>query len=132
MAVDFSYIGPTCQKIEDMIEYARPMLNRWPPFYRYTLGEDIYRQMILLLRLATKARLKYFNKTTLQELDTEKEILKMLVRQANKTSFADRNGQMRKLLNDHSYGVWSEKLVEIGKLIGGWIQGINKEKQPKE
>lgn len=132
MAVDFSYIGPTCQKIEDMIEYARPMLNRWPPFYRYTLGEDIYRQMILLLRLATKARLKYFNKTTLQELDTEKEILKMLVRQANRTSFADRNGQTRKLLNDHSYGVWSEKLVEIGKLIGGWIQGINKEKQPKE
>lgn len=70
MAVDFANIGPTCQKIEDMIAYARPMIGRWPVFYRYTLGEDIYRQMILLLRLATKARLRHYNKTTLQELDT--------------------------------------------------------------
>ena len=74
MAVDFGYIGPTCQKIEDMIAFARPIIGRWPPFYRYTLGEDVYRQMIQLLRLATKARLKYYNKTTLQELDTEKEL----------------------------------------------------------
>lgn len=124
MAVDFSYIGPTCQKIEDMIDYARPIISRWPPFYRYTLGEDIYRQMILLLRLATKARLKYYNKTTLQELDTEKEILKVFVRQANKTAFTDKSGNDRKLLSDHSYGVWAEKLVEIGKLIGGWLNAI--------
>ena len=49
MAVDFGYIGPTCQKIEDMIAFARPIIGRWPPFYRYTLGEDVYRQMIQLL-----------------------------------------------------------------------------------
>ena len=131
MAVDFGYIGPTCQKIEDMIAFARPIIGRWPPFYRYTLGEDIYRQMIQLLRLATKARLKYYNKTTLQELDTEKEILKVFIRQANKTAFTDKSGNDRKLLSDHTYGVWAEKLVEIGRLIGGWIQGVNKEKQPK-
>ena len=74
MAIDFSSVGPTCQKIEDLIEYARPILNRWPPFYRYTIGAQIYSELIYLLRLATKARLKYYNKTTLQELDTEKEI----------------------------------------------------------
>lgn len=130
MAADFSDIGPTCQKIEDMMGFARPIIGRWPPFYRYTLGEDIYEEMILLLRLATKARLKYYNKTTLQELDTEKEILKALVWQANKTEFTDKSGNKRKLLSDHSYGVWAEKLVEIGRLIGGWLQSIKEKSKP--
>ncbi len=128
---DYSDIGPTCQKIEDMIGFARPMIGRWPPFYRYTLGEDIYREMILLLRLATKARLKFCNKTTLQELDTEKEIVKVLVRQANQTEFTDKSGNKRKLLSDHSYGVWAEKLVEIGRLIGGWLQSIKDKEKDK-
>lgn len=131
MAVDFTNIGPTCQKIEDMIAYARPIIGRWPVFYRYTLGEDIYRQMILLLRLATKARLRHYNKTTLQELDTEKEILKTLIRLANGTEYGDKDGGRRKLLSDHSYGVWSEKMVEIGRLIGGWIASVTKEKDSK-
>ena len=131
MDIDFSSVGLTCQKIEDLIEYARPILNRWPPFYRYTIGEQIYLELISLLRLATKARLKYYNKTTLQELDTEKEILKALMRQANKTVFVDKKGEQRRLLSNHSYGVWAEKMVEIGKLIGGWIQSINKEKQER-
>lgn len=130
MAADSTDIGPTCQKIEDMMGFARPIIGRWPPFYRYTLGEDIYEEMILLLRLATKARLKYYNKTTLQELDTEKEILKALVRQANKTEFTDKSGNKRKLLSDHSYGVWAEKLVEIGRLIGGWLQSIKEKSKP--
>jgi len=131
MATNFNVIGPTCQKIEDMMGFARPIIGRWPPFYRYTLGENIYEEMILLLRLATKARLKHYNKTTLQELDTEKEILKVYVRQANATEFTDKSGQKRKLLSDHSYGVWSEKLMEIGRLIGGWILSIDKSKQEK-
>ena len=124
MAGDFSDLGPTCQKIEDMIDFARPIIQRWPPFYRYTLGEDIYRQMIILLRLATTARLKHYSKTTLQELDTEKEILKVFIRQANRAEYTDKSGKQRKVLSDHTYGVWSEKMVEIGRLIGGWIQSI--------
>lgn len=124
MEYNFSDIGPTCLKIEDMIDFARPIIQRWPPFYRYTLGEDIYRQMISLLRLATKARLKHYSKTTLQELDTEKEILKVFVRQANRATYTDKSGKERKVLSDNTYGVWAEKLAEIGRLIGGWIQSI--------
>ena len=81
-----------------------------------------------MLRLATKARLKYYNKTTLQELDTEKEILKIYLREANATKFRDKRGEQRKLLSDHTYGVWSEKVVEIGRLVGGWISSIKNEK----
>ena len=75
--------GPCCQKIDDMIQYARPIIERWPPFHKYTLGEDIMQEMYTMLRLATKARLRYMNKSTLSDLDTSKAVLDVLVRQAN-------------------------------------------------
>lgn len=117
--------GPCCQKIEDMIGYARPMIQRWPPFHKYTLGEEIMSEMLLMLRLATKARLRYMNKSTLHDLDTSKEVLKAFLRQANEVVFTDRTGQERRLLSNHSFCVWNDQLTEIGKLIGGWLAAVN-------
>ena len=118
----FQNEGPTCLKIGDMMRYGRETIARWPKFYREDLGADIKKTMREMLRLATKARLKYYSKTTLQELDTEKEILKMLLREANATEITVKGGGKRTLLADHSYGVWSGQVVEIGRLIGGWMQ----------
>lgn len=120
--------GPCCQKIEDMINYARPMIGRWPPFHKYTIGEDIMREMYLMLRLATRARLKYMNKSTLADLDISKAMLEVLVKSANDIEFTDRKGNKRRLLTDHSYGVWSGYIEEIGKLIGGWMKTVNDRK----
>ena len=105
MAGNFSNVGPTCQKIADMMKYGREIVDKWPRFYRDDLGVDIKREMREMLRLATKARLKYYSKTTLTELDTEKEILKVYLREANETTFRDKRGEMRKLLSNHTYGV---------------------------
>lgn len=126
MAVDYAYIGPTCQKIEDMMQYADGIIDRWPPYYKYTLGEEIQKSMLAMLRLATEARLKYYSKTTLQKLDTEKEILKAFLRRANAVEFTDRKNGRRRLLNDHSRCVWMERVDEIGRLIGGWMNGLEK------
>ena len=117
--------GPCCQKISDMMKYARPIINKWPPLYKYTIGEEIMREMLNMLRLSTKARLKYMNKSTLGELDTSKEVCKAFIHQANETEFADKTGNTRRLLSDRSFGVWSEQLNEIGRLIGGWISSVN-------
>lgn len=116
--------GPCCQKIEDMINYARPMISRWPPFHRYTLGEDIMREMYMMLRLATKARLRYMNKSTLAELDTSKAVLEVLVRSANGVVFTDRNGCKRRLITDRGFGEWTARITEIGALIGGWMSSV--------
>lgn len=118
--------GPCCQKIDDMIQYGRQIIARWPAFYKFTLGEDIYREMLLMLRLATKARLRHMNESTLADLDTSNAVLDTLIRQANRTVFTDKSGNQRRLLADHSFGVWSEKTREIGRLIGGWINAKNK------
>ena len=120
--------GPCCKKIDDMIQYARPMIARWPAFHKYTLGEDIMLEMYTMLRLATKARLRYMNRSTLADLDTSKAVLDVFVRQANSVIFTDRNGRERRLLTDQSFGVWSAKIAEIGALIGGWMNRVSDRK----
>lgn len=107
-----------------MLKYAQPVIGKWPPFYRYTLGEEIMNEMLLMLRLATKARLKYMNKSTLSDLDVSKAVLEAFVRQANEIEFTDRSGKKRRLITDSNFGEWSSRITEIGKLIGGWIQSV--------
>ena len=68
------------------------------------------------------------NKSTLGDLDTSKEIVSVLIGQANRIVFTDRRGNERRLLTDHSYGVWSEQIIEIGRLIGGWINSVSDRK----
>ena len=104
------------------------MIGRWPPFHKYTLGEDIMREMYNMLRLATRARLKYMNKSTLSDLDISKAILEILVESANDVEFEDRKGNKRRLITDHNFGVWSGYIDEIGKLIGGWIGAVKDRK----
>lgn len=116
--------GPCCQKISDMLCYARPIIERWPAFHKYTLGETILNEMYTMLRLSTKARLRYMNKSTLQDLDTSKAVLDVFVQEANRTVFTDRGGNQRRLLNDHSFGVWEDMIAETGRLIGGWMQAV--------
>ena len=122
---DRSNPGPCCQKIDDMIQYARPIVERWPSFHKRSLGVDIIQEMYTMLRLATKARLRYMNKSTLADLDTSKAVLDIFIQQANKIIFTDKSGKTRRLLTDQSYGEWSKKIDEIGALIGGWMNSVS-------
>lgn len=117
--------GPCCQKIDDMIQYARPIVERWPSFHKRSLGVDIMQEMYTMLRLATKARLRYMNKSTLADLDTSKAVMDIFIQQANKIIFTDKSGKTRRLLTDQSYGEWSKKIDEIGALIGGWMNSVS-------
>lgn len=121
MDTDYSNPGPTCQKIEDLIRWVRPIVRRWPRVDRETLGEDLMNALRMMLRLATKARLHYYNRSTLRDLDIEKEIAKVFMHEASKTSYTDKRGNVRYLIEAHSFGVWCSMIEEIGRLIGGWI-----------
>lgn len=118
--------GPCCQKIEDMILYSNDVIGKWPAYYKRTIGTVICNEMLLMLRLATKARMRHMNKSTLADLDTSKGTLEALVRVANRTVFTDKSGKRRRLLRDQNFGVWSDKIDEIGRLIGGWTNSVKR------
>lgn len=103
------------QKIYDMMEYAYLSLAQFPKSEKYALATDIKRCMDAMLERCIEAQKKYFKKTTLQDLDVEIAKLKTYIRLSYNLGF----------LPPKKYEVWSEKVVEIGKMLGGWLKTVN-------
>ena len=103
------------QKIFDMMEYGYQALAQYPKSEKFALVTDIKRSMDTMLERCIEAQKKYFKKTTLQELDIAIVKLKAYLRLSYALGFLP----MKK------YEIWSGKLVEIGKMLGGWIKAVN-------
>ena len=108
------------QKVYDMILYAYPALEQMPKSQKFSLAQDIKMCMDKILRLVITANKKYTKKSTLQELDIEVEALKVYIRVATDLTY----------LPLKKYEVWSGMLVEIGKMVGGWIRSQREAKEP--
>ena len=100
------------QKTFDMMEYAYLALAQYPKGEKYALVVDIKRCMDTILEREIEAQKKYHKKTTLQSLDIELMKLRAYIRLSHRLKF----------LPPKKYEVWSGYLVEIGKMLGGWIK----------
>ncbi len=114
----------TGQKVEDMIDYADPLIQKWPNVYKYSLGERMLTMMYEISELCTAAELKHFKKTTLTDIDIKKAQLQKLVRRAQRTKHKDKGGNERQLLTMQNYETWSAKIAEIGRILGSWIKSV--------
>lgn len=97
------------QKIYDMILYGNICLKQFPKSERYVLAEDIRKSMYRLLELSVRLNKKYYKKTTLQDTDTELEVLRTFIRLS-----VDKE---MKYLSIKKYENWSKMLNEIGRII---------------
>lgn len=104
------------QKTFDMINYAYPALAQYPKGEKFALVADIKRCMDVMMERIIEANKKYYKKTTLQELDVEVEKLKAYVRLSYNLGF----------LPPKKYEQWSGLVVEIGRMVGGWIKSVSK------
>jgi hypothetical protein len=95
-----------------MIEYAYGALAQFPKSEKYALAVDIKKTMGNIHRLVITASKKYYKKTTLQDLDIEIMVLKHQIRLAHRLKFLP----LRK------YEHWGGLVVEIGRMLGGWIK----------
>lgn len=102
------------QKVQDMMEYAYPALAQFPKAEKFSLAQDIRHCMNQVLELTITEDKKYTKATTLEKLDIENEKLKIYIRLAMRLKY----------ISFHTYEVWSGKLVEIGKMIGGLIKSV--------
>lgn len=108
------------QKIYDMILYAYPALEQMPKSQKFSLAQDMKHCMNEIMRLTISANKKYTKRTTLQELDVEVASLKIYLRIAYDLRY----------LPPKKYEVWSGMLVEIGKMVGGWIKSQREAAEP--
>ena len=108
------------QKIYDMILYAYPALEQMPKSQKSSLAQDMKHCMDRIMRLTISANKKYTKRTTLQELDVEVAALKIYLRIAYDLRY----------LPSKKYEVWSGMMVEIGKMVGGWIRSQREAAEP--
>jgi four helix bundle protein len=106
-------------KCREMMLYGYQALKQFPKHEKHVLGAEIRLSMLQLQRLVITAFKRYHKKTTLTDLDIELAILKRQVRLAKDLRYLD----LKK------YQHWIEKLVEIGRMIGGWIKSVKPKQQ---
>lgn len=104
------------QKVFDMMKYGYQALAQFPKSEKFALVADIKRCLHLILERVIEANKKYYKKTTLQELDVEVTKLKAYLRLSHELGF----------LPPKKYELWSAMVVEIGKMIGGWIKSAQR------
>lgn len=103
------------QKIEDMMEYAYPVLQQFPKSEKYAMAADLKRCMDIMLERCVEAEKAYYKKTTLRELDVAVAKCKTYVKMAYRLKFM--SYKKFEIINDY--------LTQIGKMVGGWIKTMN-------
>lgn len=106
------------EKTKEMITYGNQALLSFPKCERFSLVVDIKRCMYEIMRLCIVANKKYYKKTTLQDLDIEIEVLRGFL------AYAVSPGVQ--YLSIRKYEIWSKKVNELGKILGGWIKSQKK------
>ncbi|MCL1161514.1 diversity-generating retroelement protein Avd [Shewanella chilikensis] len=107
------------EKCREMMMYGYQAIKQFPKHERHVLGAEIRLSMLQLQRLIITAFKRYHKKTTLTDLDIELAILKRRVRLAKDLRY----------INIKRYEIWVGQLVELGKMIGGWIRSVNAKQQ---
>lgn len=104
------------QKWEDMTQYAYIMLRNIPKSERFTLGAEIRVMLWAGVRLIVKANYSMNKLPLLMETDVTIKILQAMIR----------TGHGLKIIDNKKYEIISAHLVEIGKMLGGWIKSQKK------
>ncbi|HAY23406.1 MAG TPA: diversity-generating retroelement protein Avd [Desulfobacterales bacterium] len=91
------------QKWEDMAVYAYGALRQFPKSERFTLGAELRECLWKGLKLIVKAN---------NELDSEIKTMLALLRVAHGLN----------IIPPKKYELWAGMLVEIGKMLGGWLK----------
>lgn len=103
------------EKCMTMIKYGYVLLKQFPRYEKHGLAAEIRSTMWRVHRLIITAIKRYHKKTTLTDLDIELTLLKRQARISLELGHID----VRR------YQIWSAQLVEMGKMVGGWIKHVH-------
>lgn len=100
------------QKTKDAMKYLYTSWVKYPRSEKLGFVVDYKKCLFQFLIYIITAQKKYYKKTTLQDADVQLELLRL---------FNDLSYDMR-FIDEKRYQLISERLNEIGRLLGGWIK----------
>ena len=106
---------PIERSVHDMMVYAyQTPLKQFPKTEKFGMVSDIKKCMHDLVWNLEELKRHYQKKTTLRELDVAVNVLKKYVRLAYDLKF----------IAPKHYDIWSGKIGEIGKQVGGMVKEV--------
>jgi hypothetical protein len=99
-------------KTYDYMNWLFPITMQFPKSQRFVLAQRIENTVLSLLELIIEGNVSRHKVPLIQQALVKLEILHILLRFAKDQRF----------LNLKRYEVSSKKLVEIGRLLGGWLR----------
>lgn len=107
---------PIIRAYYEFLVWFVPKIARFPRDQRFTLGERMEKSLFLGLELLIRARYASQKLELLDQLNVELEVVRFQIRLAKDL----------KCLPVKAYGDASEKLVALGKQLGGWMKQQSK------
>jgi four helix bundle protein len=98
------------QKLVDLTVYAIPILNKMPKNQRFVLAQQIQNKMLDMVTGVIEANKARDKAALIDKLDTELDKLRFLVRVSHQLA----------LIKSEQYEQLAKRMIEIGKMIGGW------------
>ena len=113
---------PIVQKVYDFYKELRMVIEKMEKKDKYTLGEKMEKTTLDFLELLIEASLspKDWKIDPLSKSAVKLDFLKILIRL----------GQESKTIPTQKYLSLEGKLIETGKMLGGWIKSVKTEKTP--
>jgi hypothetical protein len=104
------------EKMHDLLLYTLPQLSKFPRDQKFILADRIEGHLLDVLELLITAYYSTREEKTahLKRVNLELEKLRHLIRLSSRL----------KCLSIKSYGVISEKVNEIGVMVGAWMKAV--------
>ena len=99
------------QKIYDFTLWLYPIINRFPKSQRFVLGQKIENRLVEMLEAVASAAQERYKLPLVKKASADLEILRLFIRLACDLHF----------ISVKTYGVAAERMNEIGRLIGGFL-----------
>lgn len=109
--------------IYDLIVWYAPKIGQYPKKYKYTLGDRLTNVMIDILECVIEAKYTASKKSIfLRRANLDLEKLRFLIRLSKDLQCIDFK----------SFEYVSERINEIGRMVGGWERHINTSNLPSK
>lgn len=108
---------PVFQKTYDLYKSFYLIILDFPKKDRYTIGQRVENTILSLLEdIITASQLSKLEKVpTLQKASIRLDVLKVLIRCCKDL----------KILDNKKYLIFESQVIEIGRMLGGWIKASN-------
>jgi hypothetical protein len=106
--------GALMEKLEELATYGHIALLQFPKTEKFLLCSEIRKTLDAIIRGVVTAWKKFHKKTTLNDIDVEVEMLRVLVRRAWRLKY----------INNHRFETWARHIDETGRMLGGWIKSV--------